>query len=39
MGQVEQMEKVVVLELRSVGQMDESRTMASLTETGVIEEK
>lgn len=29
----------VVLELKSVGQMDESRTMASLTETDIIEEK
>lgn len=39
LGQVEQAEKVVVLELRSIGQLDECRTMASLTETGVAEEK
>ena len=39
MGQVEQTEKVVVLELRSIGQLDECRTTASLTETGVTQEK
>lgn len=39
MGQVGQMEKVVVLELRSISQLAECRTMTSLTETGIIEEK
>lgn len=36
---VGQREKVVLLESKSIGQLEESRTMASLTKNRTIEEK